>query len=127
MYEYKAEILKVYDGDGAFDAVVDLGMGIKYKRKIRLFGVDTPEMRGEQKQAGKVVRDFVRDLILGKDVVIQTHYDKSGKYGRLLANITTEEGDLAEILISKGYAKEYDGGTKEPWEDTELHSITIRG
>ena len=127
MYQYKAHITSVYDGDGAFDAVVDLGMGIEYKRKIRLFGVDTPEMRGEQKVAGKIVRDFVRNLILDKDVIIQTHYDKSGKYGRLLANIEVAEGDLADILIGEGYAKEYDGGTKEPWTESELHAIAIRG
>ena len=129
MYVYKAKILSVYDGDGVFDAEIDMGMNLKQRKDIRLYGVDTPEMRGEQHRAGTVVRDFVRELILGKDVVVKTKKDKSGKYGRLLADITisplsvTSGTDLGQILIEKGYAKPYFGGKKEGWSMEEIDKI----
>ena len=129
MYEYKAKILSVYDGDGSFDAIIDLGMKITMERKIRLAGVDTPEMRGEQKIAGKIVRDFVRSLILNKEVTIKTHKDESGKYGRLLADIEIEPisihtvSDLGRLLVLMGHAKPYDGGKKELWTKEELDEI----
>ena len=123
MYEYKAKIESVYDGDGSFDAIIDLGLNIFIKRKVRLYGVDTPEMRGEQYQAAKVVRDYVRELILNKDVTIKTKKDKSGKYGRLLACIEIDDIDLSTRLIELGYAKEYLGGTKEDWTKEELDLI----
>ena len=123
MYEYKAKILKVYDGDGSFDAEIDLGLGIIIKRKIRLFGVDTPEMKTFQYQAGKVVRDFVRDLILDKYVIIKTKKDASGKYGRLLATINVNNKDLSTLLLTRSYAKKYLGGTKTPWSPRDLQYI----
>jgi len=126
MYEYKAEILSVYDGDGSYKAIVDLGMNIKIKKDLRLLGVDTPEMRSVQAKAGKVVRDFVRDLILDKTVVVKTEKDESGKYGRLLVSITLEDGqDLATLLLVKAYAKPFTGKVKkEPWTKEELKAIT---
>lgn len=123
MYEYRANIESVYDGDGSFNSTVDLGLGISVSKKIRVYGIDTPEMRGDQYDAGKIVRDFVRELILGKDVVIKTKKDKTGKYGRLLANISIDGNDLGAILLDHGFAKEYFGGTKEEWSKEDLDNI----
>jgi len=123
MYEYHAKITSVYDGDGAFGAEIDLGLGIIIKRKIRLYGVDAPEMKTFQYSAGKVVRDLVRKLILDKKIIIRTKKDASGKYGRLLADIIIDDKDLSELLLSKGYVKPYFGGTKTPWTPQELLAI----
>ncbi len=46
MYEYKAKIIEVYDGD-TFTFEVDLGFSITVKEKIRLAGINTPEVRGK--------------------------------------------------------------------------------
>lgn len=109
-YIYKATITEAYDGD-TMTARVDLGMGVYKVVKLRLFGVDTPELRGEEREEGLVVRDHVRDLILGKEVVIKTHKDKKGKYGRWLAEIlfelNGEETDLSTYLLLKGLASKY--------------------
>ncbi len=135
-YFYEADIKSVYDGDGSFKCdihkvyTIDIGFNIEISftltwrnRSIRLFGVDTPEMRKEQREAGTVVRDFVREKILGKRVMIETIKDSTGKYGRLLAHIFVEERLLSSILLEKGYAKEYFGGTKEKWTEEELAEI----
>jgi micrococcal nuclease len=74
----------VYDGD-TFTFIVDLGFDIKVKSKLRLYGVDTPEMRGKDKPLGKIVRDYVRDEILNQDVNIIVY--KKGKFGRYIADV----------------------------------------
>jgi micrococcal nuclease len=111
MYEYNAKILEVYDGD-TFTALVDLGFNIHFRFKIRLAGVDTPEVRGEERSEGLVVRDAVRTLIHQKDVRIIVH--KQGKYGRYVAEVFVTmmdtEMNLSEYLVSMGMAKRVDYG-----------------
>lgn len=123
MYEYKAKILSVYDGDGVYHANVDMGMNLFQRKSLRLYGVDTPEIRGTHKDAGYVVRDVVRIIIQDKDIIIKTHKDKTGKYGRLLVDIIIDDMNLSDYLISIGYAKEYFGGKKPEWTEEELKYI----
>jgi len=123
-FKYLAQVCSVYDGDGVYDCRIDMGMKFFVEKQVRLYGVDTPELRGDQKIAGRVVRDFVRECILDKQVILYTQKDKSGKYGRLLADVKFDNGkDLATLLLEKGYAKEYFGGKKEPWTQEELDFI----
>ena len=49
MYEYRAKVIKVIDGD-TIDVDIDLGFGvILAKQRIRLYGIDTPESRTSDK------------------------------------------------------------------------------
>lgn len=107
MFTYKAKIISVYDGD-TVTAVVDLGFRVSVEMKLRLLGIDTPEMRGIEKVQGKIVRDIVREMILNDTVTIITKKDKQGKYGRYLATIILENGmNLNLWLINEGYAKPF--------------------
>jgi micrococcal nuclease len=112
MYVYKAKIVKVYDGD-TVTAVVDLGFGITNKIKIRLYGIDTPEIRGDERPDGLVSRDRLRELILDKEVIIKTIKDRTGKYGRYLAEIYQWDGTQQNrisvniMLITEGLAEKY--------------------
>jgi micrococcal nuclease len=107
MYEYKAMITKVYDGD-TITADIDLGFGIVTKKqKIRLLGINTPEVRGSEKPQGIISRDALRQRILGKEVIIKTSKDKKGKYGRWLGEVFVEDENINQWLITEGYAKEY--------------------
>ncbi|WP_397363581.1 thermonuclease family protein [Olleya sp. R77988] len=107
MYTYKAKIIAVYDGD-TVTAVVDLGFLHSQEMKLRLYGIDTPELRGAEKVEGRIVRDIVREKILNKEVTIRSYKDKQGKYGRYLADIVTEEGlELNQWLVDNGHAKPY--------------------
>lgn len=109
LYTYRAKIVSVYDGD-TMTADIDLGMGVHmHGVKIRLSYVDTPEIRGEERERGLEVRDHVRELILGKEVVIQTQQDKTGKYGRLLAEVYIDENTpLSSYLIENEMANWYE-------------------
>jgi len=74
-------------------------------------------MRGSEKVAGKEARDFVRELILGKRVLVKTEKlkksgsDKKGKYGRYIATVFILSAayysgqNLNDLLVEKGLAK----------------------
>jgi micrococcal nuclease len=87
LYIYKAYVTDVYDGD-TITCIVDCGfnLGIQ-KTKIRLHGIDTPELRGSEREIGLVVRDELRKKILNKHILLKTIKDKTGKYGRFLGKI----------------------------------------
>lgn len=110
MYEYRARITKVYDGD-TFTAEIDLGLRVKVTGRLRLARVNTPEVRGPERPEGLRVRDYVRGLILGKAVVISTQKDKKGKYGRWIAEVVYIDTfwktvNLSEHLVQQGMARE---------------------
>jgi endonuclease YncB( thermonuclease family) len=63
-------VIDVYDGD---TVTVDLDLGFhvwKRGEKIRLAHIDAPELRGESQAEGKAAGDFLRDLVLNKNVII---------------------------------------------------------
>ena len=78
MYNYKAKIIGVYDGD-TVTAMVDLGFLHFQEMKLRLYGIDTPELRGPEREQGIIVRDILREMILNKEVTIRSYKDKQGK------------------------------------------------
>ncbi|MEM7185116.1 MAG: thermonuclease family protein [Bacteroidota bacterium] len=106
MYNYKAHIKDVYDGD-TVTAVVDLGFLHYQEMKLRLYGIDTPEIRGEEREQGLVVRDILREMILDKDVEIHSYKDKQGKYGRYLATILLDDLNVNQWLVDNGHAEVY--------------------
>jgi len=109
MYEYRAFVRKVYDGD-TITCDIDLGFNmIMRNQKLRLVGINTPEVRGESRPEGLKVRDIVRARISNKWVVIKTHKDKKGKYGRWLGEIyeSNTEESLNQWLLNEGHAVEY--------------------
>ncbi|MRT16737.1 hypothetical protein F3C99_07190 [Vitellibacter sp. q18] len=106
MYQYKAKVIDVYDGD-TITAMVDLGFYHYQQMKFRLYGINTPEIRGEDRDRGIAVRDIVRTMILDKEVIINSYKDKQEKYGRYLANILIDDLDLNQWLVQNGHAEEY--------------------
>lgn len=107
LYAYRAEITEVYDGD-TVTADVDLGFNTwRRDEKLRLFGIDAPEVRGEARPAGLISRDALRVRILGKQVIICTIKDKTGKYGRYLAEIWLGDENINKWLLSADYATPY--------------------
>lgn len=112
LYNYRAKVISVYDGD-TITVDIDLGMDIWIrKQKIRLANIDAPEVRGEEKEEGIKSREWLRDKILGKEVVIQTIKDKRGKYGRWWGEVWLEEdyeyANINRLLVAEGLAEEVD-------------------
>lgn len=118
-YYYIAKVVSVYDGDKC-TREVDLGFKTSLRIKVRLIGIDTPEIRtkdSEEKELGYKTRDWLRERILGKKVIL--HTKEKGKFGRWLGMIWNLEEDKPEFensynkkLINEGLAKEYWGGKR---------------
>ena len=107
-YVYRAHVISAYDGDTC-KVIVDLGFGVSKTMKIRLHGLDAPEIRGKTKKEGIASRDFLRKLILDKDVLIETIKNGKGKYGRYIAKIWLNiDNDVQccvnDLLITEGHA-----------------------
>jgi len=107
LFYYRAFVENVYDGD-SITCTIDCGFGlIMKKRKIRLSNIDTPEIRGETKEDAILIRDKLREKILGKNVILKSEKDRKCKYGRYLATIFINGENVNEWLIENGYAKRY--------------------
>lgn len=104
MYEYKAVVDKVVDGD-TLDATVDLGFGTWRKDRYRLLGIDTPEMRGIEKPKGEVAKQALIDMLEGKEIVI--HTSKGDSFGRWLAIIYSDGVNVNDCMIEQGYARKW--------------------
>jgi micrococcal nuclease len=82
MYEYKAECLRVVDGD-TIDARIDLGFDTWKKVRIRFYGINTPESRTrdlEAKKRGKAATKCLGELFVETlgDVAIHTQLINEG-------------------------------------------------
>jgi len=120
MYQYKAKILKVLDGD-TVDIDLDLGFNIVLaNQRVRMAGIDTPESRTtntEEKVRGQLSKKKLAEkLPVGSYVIIETQKPDSNddKFGRILGIFILEDGTrVNEWLIKNNYAVPYKGENKE--------------
>lgn len=113
MYEYRARVENVVDGD-TIDVVVDVGFHIQRQIRLRLARVDTHETYGVAKDGdeyrkGKRESEFVGSWLESDaddewPIVVRT--EKKGKYGRYLAEVERRRG--GEIL-NDALLREFDG------------------
>lgn len=113
LWFYKATVVDVYDGD-TVRVVIDQGFndlkganvdGNHRGVSLRLHGINTPEVRGEQRPQGLISRNWLRDQVLNKEIIIQTIKDKTGKYGRYLVILYKDNLNLNEELVKLGLAE----------------------
>jgi len=121
MYEYKCKIIKIVDGD-TVDIDLDLGFGVWLRdERVRIMGIDTPESRTSdkvEKVFGLAAKDRLNSL-LGSEAILLSQVTKGGenmkgKFGRILGDFKTINGDtVTEILMKEGHAVAYNGGSKD--------------
>ena len=108
-FVYRAKVERVYDGDTIY-VTLDYGRKIYQSGvKVRLYGINAPELHGEEKPLGIKSRDWLAVQVSGKDIVLQTIKDKEGKYGRLLGIIWIDGRCLNEEMLELGLASEFLG------------------
>ena len=122
MYEYEIKLLRVVDGD-TVDAQVDLGFRVHHNIRIRLYGINTPEVRtrdAEEKIRGKAASARLQELLDGADrIILKSH--GVGKFGRCLGELTLisfqDEEDtmenLVETMLAEGHGVPYFGGKRK--------------
>ena len=133
MYEYRATIVKVIDGD-TVDVDIDLGFGIVLSdERVRIMGIDTPESRTRdkvEKKFGLAAKARLKQL-LGKTCTLKTQINKNGedmkgKFGRILGdfdvynNKTDSWQPVTKVLVSEGHAVPYHGQNKEDIQTAHL-------
>ena len=110
MYEYKAKLDRVVDGD-TVDALIDLGFDVWVKKRIRLEGIDAPETRTrdlEEKDRGLATKERLTGLLGASngEFVLVSH--GVGKYGRCIGTIYIDEKNINQLLLSEGLAEKYE-------------------
>ena len=121
MYEYRAKINRVVDGD-TVDVDIELGFDIVLTgQRVRIMGIDTPESRTSdevEKVFGLAAKNRLKEL-LGPTAVLKTQIEKDGddakgKFGRILGDFVAPDGRMVtEIMIEEGHCVPYFGGSKE--------------
>ena len=111
MYQYKAKITSVVDGD-TFDMDIDLGFNIHIHERVRLLDIDTPEKFGEEKELGLIVKRYAENVFLGEEVVIKSEKADvaadTDSFGRWLVRVTVDGKDICDIYNKLGVNKKHD-------------------
>ena len=117
MYTYFVKSIdRIVDGD-TIDISIDLGFDLTKKERVRLAGIDTPEKRTKnqkEKEMGYQATEFL-EMHLMEATKLTVRTEKDGKFGRMLGWLYKTDEDttsINQIMIDKGYAWPYDGGTK---------------
>jgi len=117
MYTYFVKSVdRIVDGD-TIDISIDLGFDLTKKERVRLAGIDTPEKRTKnekEKEMGYQATEFL-EMHLMEATKLTVKTEKDGKFGRMLGWLYKSDEDtmsINQIMIDKGYAWAYDGGTK---------------
>jgi endonuclease YncB( thermonuclease family) len=135
------KIVEMYDGDTC--KIILNNNGILQKFNCRLLGLDTPEMKPSLSKPNRDLEilnahkcrnrllqlltdcqcniDTVMKkpeclkLINNNKKIINIKCHEFDKYGRLLVELYGDDSEKSanQILVDEGYAKSYDGGTKD--------------
>lgn len=116
-YNYDVQVSKVVDGD-TVDVMIDLGFNTHIKRRVRMYGINTPETRTrdlKEKEKGLAAKARLKELVDNNKIVMRSW--GKGKFGRVLGELFIEETseigatykDINNILVKEGHAEHYMG------------------
>ena len=126
-FSYRVDkVTKIVDGD-TIDVMLDLGFDIKYKSRVRLFGIDTPESRTRdlvEKKYGLMSKDYLKEALKNAEkIVIKTHKgEETGKFGRILGEIFCDGVNINQQMCDEHHAVPYVGQNKELVEEAHLEN-----
>lgn len=109
---------KVYDGDTVTLCWLD-NHGEKVRIGCRIYGIDTPELRGssdDEKMLALRAKERLSKEVLNKFVTVRN--EGVEKYGRVLADLSTDDHEsiMEYMLEDSEICKPYSGGKKQKWE-----------
>ena len=115
------KVISVYDGD-TFFANIKGHPDISGKNiGIRIYGIDTPEIRGTSpkiKTLAFEAKDFViKRFRKGKTIILKN--TRRGKYFRIVAEVWIDGISLGKELIKAKMAKPYFGGKRIKWQESK--------
>jgi endonuclease YncB( thermonuclease family) len=112
----EATVERVVDGD-TIDVTAHIWLGQTLSVRVRIAGVDTPELEArceQERRMALAARDYLARRVMGTDVTLtQIVYDKYG--GRVRADVADTAGDIGHALLSAGFARPYHGERRRSW------------
>lgn len=114
---HPVQVVRVLDGD-TFEARVHVWPGIDITTKVRLRGIDAPEIHArcdhEQARAQAAREALVAMLAEGGVGISRVTPDKYG--GRVVADASTRKtADVSTALLRAGVVRSYGGGRRQSW------------
>ncbi len=114
---YPAEVVRIIDGD-TFQARVLVWPGLSVDTKVRLRGIDAPELHArctDEYAKAQAARAALETMLAAGGVTIsRVGIDKYG--GRVDAAVATRDtADVSAALLNGGWARSYDGGRRGSW------------
>lgn len=108
----------VFDGD-TFAAKVLLENDVKISIRVRILGIDAPEIHGKCESEitmANAARDRLANL-LPKGSVVELSGIKDDKYlGRIDAHVKMADGrDVGNIMLDEKLVRKYGGKKRQPW------------
>ncbi len=111
------ELISVIDGD-TVDVRAHIWLGQSITTRVRLNGIDTPELRAKcDIEANKALRAkrMLENLVVGQKLTLKNvHYGKFA--GRVLADLyINDDLNVTHHLIDQNVARVYHGGKRLGW------------
>lgn len=113
----EARVRTVIDGDTVLVAA-RIWLGQRVVIRVRLAGIDAPELRGRcaaETARGRAARDRLQKLLVSRQVTLRDV--RYGKYaGRVIARLFAEDGtEASTVLLKEGLARRYRRGRRRGW------------
>ena len=114
---HPVDVIRTIDGD-TFEARVHLAPGLDPMSRVRLRGIDAPELKAAcpgELQMAEAASDALRGLLGEGDVTIfNIGPDKYS--GRVVADVATRKtANVSASLLAAGHARSYNGGRRAGW------------
>jgi endonuclease YncB( thermonuclease family) len=114
---HPVDVIRTIDGD-TFEARVHLEPGLDLNTRVRLRGIDAPELKAacpQELQMAETATGALRAMLGEGDVrIFNIGPDKYS--GRVVADVTTRRtGNVSTAMLAGGHARSYGGGHRNGW------------
>ncbi|WP_442894268.1 thermonuclease family protein [Bradyrhizobium sp. AZCC 1693] len=114
---HPVDVIRTIDGD-TFEARVHLEPGLDPTTRIRLRGIDAPELKAscpQELQMAEAATGALRAMLSEGDVrIFNIGPDKYS--GRVVADVVTRRtGNVSTAMLAAGHARSYSGGHRNGW------------
>jgi endonuclease YncB( thermonuclease family) len=114
---HPVDVIRTVDGD-TFEARVHLWPGLDLNTRVRLRGIDAPELKAscpQELQLAEAASAALRGL-LGEGEVTISNIGPDKYSGRVVADVATKKtGSVSAALLAAGHARSYSGGHRNGW------------
>ena len=114
---HPVDVIRTVDGD-TFEARVHLEPGLDLNTRVRLRGIDAPELKAacpQELQMAEAASAALRGL-LGEGEVTISNIGPDKYSGRVVADVATRKtASVSAALLAAGHARSYSGGHRNGW------------